>query len=165
MTHHEHPKIIVFVGLAGAGKTTATSYFAKHGYPKVALAPLQEPSQNLELINTAASQIEHLLNSGQRTITVDGLTSWKEFNSLRSAFPGNVIAVAIVAPRELRYHRLNNREVNPLTNAQAHELDTHEIEHLEKAGPIAVADHYIVNDGSLEDLETKLNELKVTLEL
>lgn len=35
MTHHDHLKILAFVGLSGSGKSTATSYFTDHDYPKV----------------------------------------------------------------------------------------------------------------------------------
>ena len=30
---------------------------------------------------------------------------------------------------------------------------------MQKGGPIAIAEHFIVNDGSLEDLHNKLDEL------
>ena len=33
------------------------------------------------------------------------------------------------------------------------------IENMQKGGPIAIAEHFIVNDGSLEDLHNKLDEL------
>ena len=37
--------------------------------------------------------------------------------------------------------------------------DTSEIENLAKGGPIAYADYYIFNNGSLKDYETRLLEI------
>lgn len=43
-----------------------------------------------------------------------------------------------------------------MTDVEASERDWHEIEFLEKGGPIAIADHYVINDGDLERLHTQL---------
>ena len=43
---------------------------------------------------------------------------------------------------------------------QPHEVDQRdwsEIENLEKGGPIAIADYFIINDGSLEQLHQKID--------
>ena len=65
--------------------------------------------------------------------------------------------VAVVAPTHLRHHRLANRPERPFTTDEATKRDWAEIENLEKGGPIAIADHYIVNDSSLEDLHSKID--------
>lgn len=70
----------------------------------------------------------------------------------------------MVAPRHLRYHRLSQRPVRPFTATESYERDTHEIENLEKGGPIAIADHYVINDGSLESLNAQLEKLADDLE-
>jgi dephospho-CoA kinase len=43
--------------------------------------------------------------------------------------------------------------VRPLTPAEAESRDHAEIELLHKAGPIAMADHTIVNEGGMEELK------------
>ena len=48
---------------------------------------------------------------------------------------------------------MTTREVRPLTNEQAEARDIAEIENLEKGGPIAMADHFIMNAGSEADLK------------
>lgn len=188
MTHHENLKIVTFVGLAGSGKSTAVEYFTEKGYPKVyfggvILKAMEEAgierTANSEqkfreevrekhgkdfVANKIVEQIEHLANSGQHRIIADGLYTWTEYQILKHAFPGELAVVAIVSPRHLRYHRLAERVVRPFTATEAHERDITEIEHLEKGGPIAIADHYVINDGSVEELNEKLSKLTDSLQ-
>jgi len=183
MTHHENLKIIAFVGLAGSGKSTAVEYFTQKGYPKVyfggviyqAMADagiertaaveqkfredIREKEGKDFVANKIIEQIQHLANSGQHRIIADGLYTWTEFKVLKKAFPGELTLVAIVTPRSLRYHRLSQRAERPYTATEAHERDITEIEHLEKGGPIAIADHYVLNEGSVEELNKKLSNL------
>lgn len=183
MTHHENLKILAFVGLAGSGKSTAVEYFREKGYPRVHFggvilqameeagierSPDNEQKFRLDfrekngqdsIANTIIEQIEHLAGAGQHRIIADGIYTWSEFNAVKKAFPGELVLVAIVAPRHLRYHRLAERTVRPFTATQAHNRDISEIEDLQKGGPIAIADHYVINDGSVEELEKKLAEL------
>ncbi len=180
MTHHENLKIIAIVGLTGSGKSTAVEYFTKRGYPKVYFggvildamseAGLAHTEQNEHTFREAfranhgkdavaqaiARQIHHLADSGQHRIIADGLYTWTEYKVLKKEFPGELSLVAVVSPRHLRYHRLSQRPIRPLTATEAHDRDASEIENLEKGGPIAIADHYVINDGSVEDLDSKL---------
>lgn len=183
MTHHENLKIVAFVGLAGSGKSTAVEYFTEKGYPKVYFggvileamqdAGIERTASNEEkfreevrekhgkdfVVNKIIEQINHLARSGQHRIIADGLYTWTEFLVLKKAFPGELTLVAIVTPRHLRYHRLSERTIRPFTATEAHERDITEIEHLEKGGPIAIADHYVVNDGSVEEFDNQLDKL------
>ena len=81
-----------------------------------------------------------------------------------AAFPGSVTTVAIVAPKHLRYQRLEKRPDHPLTRTEAIARDIAEAEHEDKAAPIALADHYLINDGSKDTLYDKLDKLIVDLE-
>lgn len=188
MTHYENLKILAFVGLAGSGKSTAVEYFREKGYPRVHFGavvlqameeagiertPENEQKFRIEfrekngqdfIANKIAEQIEHLANAGQHRIIADGIYTWTEFNVLKQAFPGELNLVAIVAPRHLRYHRLTERAVRPFTATQAHERDISEIEDLQKGGPIAIADHYVINDGTVEGLKKKLAVLAESLD-
>ena len=78
---------------------------------------------------------------------------------MKHAFPGELNVVAIVSPRRTRYHRLANRVERSYTETEAYERDQTEIENLEKGGPIAIADHYIINDDSEDALYEKLESL------
>lgn len=183
MTHHEHLKILAFVGLAGSGKSTAVDHFTEKGYPKVyfggvildamkqagiEITPDNEKTFREELrekhgkdvvVNRIIEQIHGLADSGQHHVIADGLYTWTEYKIMKSAFPGELTLVAIVAPRHLRYHRLSQREIRPLTSTEAYERDQSEIENLEKGGPIAISDHYVINDGDMEEFEATLEKL------
>jgi dephospho-CoA kinase len=183
MTHHENLKILAFVGLTGSGKSTAVEYFTKKGYPKVYFggiildamteAGLEHTQENEKpfreefrikygkdaVANKIVEQIKHLADAGQHRIIADGIYSWTEYKVLQKAFPGELELAAIVAPRRLRYHRLTQRPVRPLTSNEAYARDVAEIENIEKGGPIAIANHYIINSGSMEHFDEQLDEL------
>lgn len=111
------------------------------------------------VVNRIIDQITRLADAGQHRIIADGVYTWTEYKALQHAFSGNLIVAAVVAPRHLRYHRLAQRPIRPFTAQESYDRDVHEIENIEKAGPIAIADHFIINDGSVEKLNTQLDDL------
>ena len=115
------------------------------------------------VVNRIIEQITHLADAGQHRIIADGLYTWTEYKVLKQAFPGELILAAVVAPRRLRYHRLSQRPIRPFTASESYDRDIHEIENLEKGGPIAIADHYLINDGSVEAFDERLDELADSL--
>ena len=183
MTTHQNLKILAFVGLTGSGKSTAVEHFTKKGYPKVYFGgvildamkeadiaitaenearfreELRETHGKDVVVNRIVEQIQRLADAGQHRIIADGLYTWTEYKILKRAFPGELTVAAVVAPRKLRYHRLSQRTVRPLTASEAYDRDQSEIEHLEKGGPIAIADHFIINDGSIECFDEQLDAL------
>lgn len=183
MTHHENLKILAFVGLTGSGKSTAVKHFTDKGFPKVYFggvildamkaANIEHTEENEKrfreeyreingkdaVAKKIVEQIRHLADAGQHRIIADGIYTWTEYKILKHEFPGELVLAATVAPRHLRYHRLNNRPVRPLTSSEAYDRDVAEIENLEKGGPIAIADHFIINDGSVERFDEQLDAL------
>ena len=188
MTHHENLKILAFVGLTGSGKTTAVEHFTKKGFPKVyfggviykamAEAGIERTADSERIFrekyreehgkdvvaNKIVEQIRKLAAAGQHRVIADGIYTWSEYKVMKHAFPGELNVVAIVSPRRTRYHRLANRVERSYTETEAYERDQSEIENLEKGGPIAIADHYIINDDSEEALYEKLESLASELE-
>ncbi len=185
MSHHTH--IIAFVGMAGSGKSTAVEYLTAKGYPKVYFggvvlqaledAGLERTAENETIIREKLrreegndfvaqriiTQINHLIDAGQHRIIADGIYSWTEFKAMKHAFPGEVSVVAILAPRMLRHRRLASRPERPFTPEEAKHRDWDEIEHLEKGGPIAMADYFVINDESIDEFHADLEQtLKVT---
>ncbi len=177
-------KIIAFVGLSGAGKSEAVDYLTSKGYPKVYFGgvvldamteaglehteanekPFREALREKEgkdfVVKRIIQQLHGLIDAGQHRIVADGIYSWTEYKVLKHEFPGELIVVAIVAPKHLRHHRLTKRPIRPLTIEEANARDWAEIENLEKGGPIAIADHFIANDKDLDVLHTAIdNEL------
>ena len=174
-TAHSQPAtILAFVGLPGSGKTTAVDFLTEQGYPKVYFGGvIYQAMAEAGIERTAASetkfreeirakegkdfvvkrivkQLHDLIAAGERRIVADGLYSWTEYKILKQEFGPQLHVVAIVAPKRLRHHRLAIRPGRSYTEKEANERDWDEIEHLEKGGPIAIADHYISNNGDLD---------------
>lgn len=182
MSHHENVKIVAFVGLSGAGKSSAVDYLTAKGYPKVyfggiileevakrGLEQTQENEQPIReelrakegkdfVVRRIITQIKDLIAAGQHRIVADGLYSWTEYKTLKHEFPGELTVVAVVAPKHLRKKRLANRPVRPLTSEQVDQRDWAEIENIEKGGPIAIADHTIINNRDMDDLYRQVDE-------
>lgn len=176
-------KIVAFVGLAGAGKSMAVDYVTTKGYPKVYFggvvldamteAGLEHNQENEKtfreeiraregkdfIAQRIIAQIHNLIDAGQHRIVADGLYSWTEYKVLKHEFPGELIIVAIIAPKQVRHRRLLVRPVRPLTQTEADQRDWAEIENIEKGGPIAIADHYIVNDSDIEQLHQQIDKV------
>lgn len=181
MSYSENVKILAFVGLAGSGKTVAVDYLTQKGFPKVYFGgiildevkkrgleltqeneqPIREELRAKEgkdfVAKRIVQQIHDLIAAGQHRIVADGLYSWTEYKVLKHEFPGELSVVAIVTPRQLRHRRLAQRPIRPLTQSEADQRDWAEIENIEKGGPIAIADHYIINDGDLEKLHAQID--------
>jgi len=180
-------KIIAFVGLAGAGKSSAVEYVAAKGYPKIYFGGIIYQAMNEAGIDITPEsqqifreeiraregkdfvakrvikQANDLIESGQKRIIFDGLYTWDEYRIMKHEFPGELSVVAIIAPRRIRHRRLAVRPERPFTAKEATERDWTEIENLQKGGPIAIADHFIINDGNLDELHEKIeNILKET---
>jgi len=184
MTHHENLKILAFVGLTGSGKSTAVKYMTSKEYPKVYFGGVvydemekagipkgeeNEKTFRLKLreehgpdviVNKIIEQIEKLDEAGQHRIIADGIYTWDEYKAMRHAFPGELTVVATVTPRHLRYHRLAERtDDRPQTEAISAERDRNEIETMQKGGPIAMADFYVMNDGDIEKFYSSIDEI------
>jgi len=181
MSIEKNVKIIAFVGLAGAGKSVAVDYITEKGYPKVYFGGIiyaamdeagikitPESQQKFRediraaegkdfVVKRVIKQTNDLINAGQHHIVLDGLYSWTEYKILKHEYPGELSVVAIVAPKKLRHHRLANRPERPFTAEEANQRDWTEIEGLEKGGPIAIADHFVINNGNLEHLYAQLD--------
>ena len=182
MINHEI-KILAFVGLSGAGVSTAVDYLAEKGFPKADFnkfifdsmdqAGIEYGEKNEEdfrekilsengsdfIATKIIEQIHNLINAGQHQIVIDGPNSWDEYVSLKHEFPGEMRTIAIVAGKHLRHHRLQNRTIHPLSDNETDKRDWDEIEKLQKAGPIAVADHFVVNDGNVDEFHAQIDKL------
>ena len=170
MTSQEKPaKILAFVGLPGAGKTEATNFVAAKGFPKIYGGGIlydEMRARGVEITPESQAefrkQLHRLIDAGQHRLLFDGLYSWTEYKFLKHEFPGELIVAAIVAPKHLRHRRLATRPERPFTAEQANQRDWSEIEDIEKGGPIAIADYYLINDSDITALYAKINSLLST---
>lgn len=176
-----YAKIIALVGLAGSGKSSAVEYLTEKGFPKIYFggviykamdeAGIEKTWDNQQkfreeirrregkdfVIKRVIKNIHDLINAGQNKIVLDGLYTWSEYKFLKHEFPGQVVVIAIVTPKYLRYQRMAKRIERPMQPHEVDQRDWLEIENLEKGGPIAIADYFIINDGSLEQLHQKID--------
>ena len=176
-----HAKIIALVGLAGSGKSSAVEYLTKKGFPKIyfggviykameeaGIEPTWDNQQKFReeirqregkdfVIKRVIKNVHDLINAGQNKIVLDGLYTWSEYKILKHEFPGQVVVIAIVTPKHLRYQRMIKRPERPMQPREVDQRDWSEIENLEKGGPIAIADYFIINDGDLAQLHQKID--------
>jgi len=180
---NKNVKIIAFVGLPGVGKSVAVDYITGKGYPKVyfggiiynamneagiEITPESQQKFRKEIreaegkdfvVKRVVQQVHNLIDAGQNRIILDGLYSWTEYKILKREFPGEMSVVAIVSNKKLRHNRLTTRPERPFTIEEANQRDWSEIEDLEKGGPIAIADHFIINNGNFDHLYKQVDEV------
>lgn len=173
---------LALVGMPGAGKTLCARHLENKGYFQLRfgavvenevqrrgweLNPQNEQTVREELRNQYGMSVMALRSlpklkaalQHHQQIVIDGLYSFSEYKLLHGQLGVPLVLVAIVAARRLRYERLASRPIRPLTPTEAQQRDIHEIERLEKGGPIAMADYTLLNDGSPADLLRQLDDL------
>ncbi len=179
------PKIIAVVGMPGSGKGTLVDYltetlhapkvyFGGMVYEEVARRGLdivkderavREDMRAKEgpavLAKRAGARAEELLAEGQKVIVLDGVYSWSEDKYLRHLFGEDFTTIAVVGPRSIRYkHVIERKEAHRhYTLEDIAQRDIEEIEGIEKGGPIAYADHYLLNDGTIEKFKKSIHAL------
>ena len=107
---------------------------------------------------------EALEKSGKAAVVIDGLYSMQEYEFFKKAYGGNLHVIAIYASPKTRHARLASRKVRPIPPEKALERDHAEIKNLNKGGPIALAEHTIVNEGSAGDLHRELGNILEKME-
>lgn len=107
----------------------------------------------------ALPRLRRLLKA-RRMVLVDGLYSAEELTFLRG-FPSefSVVIIALHTDKHLRYERLGRRAVRPLTAAEVDVRDRTELERLNKAPPIVLADFHVCNNGSQRLLHAALRRV------
>jgi|SRR5581483_566075 len=180
-------KLLAIVGMPGAGKSEVIKTLGNRGIPCIRFGEqtdvgLREKGLPITPENEqryreairkelgmaayaikAEEKIKHMLSILQ-VVAIDGLYSWEEYLYIKERFP-QLFVVAVIAEPEVRYTRLKNRSVRPFSPEEAAKRDIAEIENLHKAGPIAIADYFIENNGQLLQLQEKIEALLERLKL
>ena len=163
--------------MTGAGKSEVSRLFEKSGFIRIRFGDVTDEEvhkRGLELNEENERSTRELLRQKygmaayavlnlsrielalkQQDVVVDGLYSWEEYNFLRKYFVDDLYVVAVWASPKARYARLAERADRPLTLDEAAGRDKAEVENINKAGPIAMADFTILNDASLKELGKK----------
>jgi dephospho-CoA kinase len=179
----DEAKVVVFVGMPGAGKSYCVDYLVNKGLPSVYFGgitvdevkargmevnEMNEKTVREELraneglgvmANRIIKKIDELEAQGHKKVVADGLYSWTEYKIFKDRYGNKVTVIAIAAPRHVRHDRLTHRPVRPFTDDEVTSREYAEIENIEKGGPIANADYTIVNDGQPEDMIQKLDQI------
>lgn len=118
--------------------------------------------------------IDELL-SQNKPVLIDGLYSWSEYKLFKEKYGGALTVVAVYAPPEMRYTRLADRQAQHGADPQlkyrsfsredAKARDYAQIENIEQAGPITMADYTIINTGTIEELEKTLDQIRLTMSI
>ena len=167
-------KIVSIVGMAGAGKSEVAKLFQEAGFAKIRFGDVTDQEikkRGLELNEANERYIRELLRQEQgmaayaklnlptidsvlksSNVVIDGLYSWEEYTFLKNYYGVGLYLVAVWASPAARYARLMDRPVRRLTLEEASSRDRAEIENVNKAGPIAMADFTIINEASLKEL-------------
>lgn len=173
-------KIIAVIGMCGSGKSETVKYFTENGYQRVyfgqvVLDEMRKLGLEINEVNEkrtreslrkqfgmgvmaikSLSRIEEYYKKGN--VVIESLYSWEEFLIVMEKFGDVFRLLTIYTTKELRYKRLAERQFRPLTEETAMSRDISEIENLNKAGPIAFTDYLAINDGTVDELKSKLKK-------
>ncbi len=173
--------LLAIVGLPGAGKTEATEYIIKKlGWPKIYFgqAVVDEAARRGTPGEAGERQVreEFRVKDGMAAMAIanmpkikstfqnsgvilESMYSWEEYLELKKEFGENFKVLGIYASPKTRIERMKIRPFRPLKEEELVSRDYSQIENLHQAGPIARADWAIVNEGSLQELFLKIDEV------
>jgi dephospho-CoA kinase len=178
-------KVVSIVGMTGAGKTEVARVFEESGFVRIRFGDLTDreiEQRGLELNEENERFVRESLRKQygmaayaklnlpridealkQSSVVIDGLYSWEEYTFLKNYYREGFCVVAVLASPETRYSRLTSRSSRRLTLDEATSRDVAEVEHLNKGGPIAMADFTIINESSLRNLRKEVRRIILQL--
>lgn len=181
-------KILAVVGMSGSGKSIVVDYLTEKGFPKVYFGGMilkemekrgiertaeserefremiRETEGNDWVVKQVIEEVHDLIEAGQKRIVLDGVYSWTEYVALKHEFPGEITFLGVVVDKHLRHKRVSTRKERPFNTEEIQERDRTEIENIEKGGPIAMADYYALNNGTVKDLHARIEEILQEIE-
>ena len=169
-------KIFVIVGMPAAGKDLARDYATARGIPcfatgdlvrsEVVLRGIEATPDNMASVSTELRgddgmgvtrlALETALNTESPIVMLEGMRSWPEIELIRQQV--TAVVIAFLAPMATRRDRIVARGRSDDSADAFVERDQREIAY-GTAVPIALADEYILNTGTMEDSLQKLNDL------
>ena len=179
-------KVVAIVGMCGSGKSIASDILVEKGYEKVyfggvTMEKLAEEGLEVNPENEKMMREKLRADLGMgafakillprikeyaktKNVVLDGLYSWNEYLIIEEELKDKLSMIAIITDKDIRYSRLAVREVRPLTKEEAIKRDLAEINNIAKAPPIAYADYYVLNNGSIEEYQERLEEILKEIE-
>lgn len=174
--------VVAIVGMAGSGKSELAQHLGSKGFPVIRFGQvvideinrqrrdinpqnerdIREDLRRTEGMDVCARRslsVIRLELERNSMVVIDGLYSWSEYRTLKQELGENLVVLLVFTSRRVRYVRLQTRAERPLTLQEAEDRDFTEIENIEKGGPIAIADHILLNDGTKEELFAAADDL------
>ncbi len=178
-------KILAIVGMSGSGKSVVVDHLTELGFPKVYFGGMiykemekrgieRTPDGESEkhfremiretegkdwVVRQVIEEAKGLISAGQKRVVLDGLYTWTEYKILKKEFPGQMSVLAVVVDKAIRHKRVGKRPDRPFNTEEIQERDRSEIENLEKGGPIAMADYYLLNNSGVDELTAGVDEV------
>jgi dephospho-CoA kinase len=173
-------QIIIVVGMPATGKNIARDYATAKGYAyyatgdvvraEVARRGLELNAQNTAAVSTELRgsdgmgvtrlALKTALQQTTSSVFLEGMRSWPEIELIRAQCPATVIA--FLAPRETRRARIISRGRADDAPDAFDNRDKREIDY-GTAIPIALADAYVLNTGTMEDAMRQLDAIIAAL--
>jgi dephospho-CoA kinase len=178
-------KLFLITGMSGSGKTTMAGFFEGIGFRIVTMGDvirdlatergLEPTPENLGALAkkirreggesaVAARCVEKLRRMEGDDLVVDGIRSIAEVDVFGATF--DVVLIAVHASQETRYRRLRGRgrTDDPADREAFRERDLRELG-FSLGWAVALADHMIVNERTIEDFERSFEGLRERLGL
>ena len=172
-------RLILITGMSGSGKTTLVNHFKNRGVASVTMGDvirslaqekgLSPTPENFGRLATGIREeggadavanlcVEKIEKMPDDIVLVDGIRSIREVEVFSKEF--EVALVAVFADQKTRYARLSarGRSDDPPDMATFKARDARELS-FGLGHAIALADHTVLNEGSLEDLEAEFENL------
>jgi len=179
-------KLIAVVGMSGSGKGLVSDHLEGLGFEKIyfggvvinrikelGLEVNPENERNIRealraehgmgvMAKLLLPAIEEAYKQGN--VVLDGLYSWDEYVILKDKFKDDLNLICIITDKTLRHDRVGIRIERPFNKEQIQNRDTTEIENLAKGGPIAIADYFVFNNGTMEESRHRIDEILKTMD-
>ncbi|MDI6741134.1 MAG: hypothetical protein QMD11_00200 [Smithella sp.] len=169
-------KIFIVVGMPAAGKNIARLYAGTRDmvyYSTGDIVRSEAKIRGLEADPTTSAEIsdelrgedgmgvtrlalDEILKSGAEVGFLEGMRSWPEIELIREKADG--VVVAVLTPRQLRFERVVARGREDDFPQSFDERDQREVAY-GTAIPIALADAYILNTGTMDDAMEQLDAI------
>jgi dephospho-CoA kinase len=168
--------IFIIVGMPASGKNCARDYAKAKGYPyfatgdvvrmEVARRGLDANAENMAKVSTemrghdglgvTRHALATVLSQDSPSVFLEGMRSWQEIMLIREKADARVIA--FLAPRRMRLLRIMSRG---RADDSADAFDARDMREIEygTAIPVALADAYILNTGSMDDAIQELDNI------
>ncbi len=176
-------KIVGAVGQIGSGKDTVVKYIAaKCSIPIISIGDIAReiaksrglPStrENLQQITEEhygkfgktyfiEETVKRIKRAGHEKILITGIRAPTDVTTLKRHFHDDSILICVVADKRKRFRRLKSREEarDPKTWQEFLEQDRNEEEIFHISESCKLADYTIENDGALEELLQKIDNI------